>query len=216
MLSSRKAGAQFTLIFFAIMLLFTSFPINAFAVDPTVLDSYQKGPATGNQPDFPGEGVPAGSSSIPGSNTTSGWTYLFQVVFSLGIVAVLIYLLLRFLANRQFTGLQASGPIKVISATSLGNGKTLQLVMIGDSLYVLGIGENVQLLRHIPTGEEMDVVLADAEMKASTGLNLDWLPFLRKRNQEEASFVHQQAETRTFEELLTKQWDEVQRKGDRQ
>ena len=46
-----------------------------------------------------------------------------------------------------------------MSGYSLGNNRSLQLVMIGKTLYILGIGNDVQLLRTIEPGEEQDLLL---------------------------------------------------------
>lgn len=206
-----KAKAAFVWIFTAFLLLQSLFVTAAYAEgnkEPTVGEALQKRAATGQ------DAAPGGGSEqpiapeIPGGNFASGWTLLLQVIFSLGLVVLLIYLLLRFLSKRSFSGLGQNGPVKVISAAPLGNGKSIQIVMIGDSLYIVGVVEDVQLLRHIPAGEEMDVLLAEAEIKAANGLLGNLLPLFRgKREQEE--LVAQESMADSFEVLLEKQWSEV-------
>lgn len=208
----RNAKATLFWFFSALLLLQTLLMPAAYAEgkEPTVGEAIEKRAATGQDasPASAPEQPVADSPEIPGGNFSSGWTLLLQVIFSLGLVVVLIYLLLRFLSKRSFAALGQNGPIKVISAAQLGNGKTIQIVMIGDSLYILGVGEEVQLLRHIPAGEEMDLLLADTEIKAANGLLGNWLPLFRgKREQEE--FVAQNDMAGSFEDLLEKQWSEV-------
>ncbi|MFY0542776.1 flagellar biosynthetic protein FliO [Brevibacillus sp. H7] len=205
MMMHRKAGARLVRICCLILLLFASLPPVSFAEEKSAWDAIVNGGVSGSNVANGGT-VPL--TAIPGSDTTGVWGYLLQVVFSLGVIVVCIFLLLRFLGKRQLSA--TSGPIKVIGAVSLGNGKTLQIVMIGDSLYLLGVGENVQLLRHIPSGEEADVVLAELEMKPVAGWKWDWLPFPVKKNQEEMLFTADQPDG-SFEELLNKQWREVNR-----
>jgi len=130
-------------------------------------------------------------------------------VFSLGLIIVLIYFVLRFLGKRQIG--QQQGPIKVISAASLGNGKTVQIVLIGDSLYVLGVGENVQLLRVIPPGEEADLILADAEIQPVKP-PFSWMPFGQKKQMEEEMLFPSGMEEKSFQELLDQQWEDVKNK----
>jgi flagellar protein FliO/FliZ len=199
MMNIRKAGVLSVCCL--ITLLFAFFPSCSFAEEGgSVADALKSGKSIGAE-------TPAGGSQpapMPGSENSGMWGYLLQVVFSLAVIAVLIYLLLRFMAKRQLGS--TNGPIKVIAAAPLHNGKSLQIVMIGDSLYVLGVGDDVQLLRHIPPGEEVDVVLAQAEIKQVPGLKLDWIPFGRKK-EEDVFAVDQHG--RTFEELLNKQWGEV-------
>jgi flagellar protein FliO/FliZ len=199
MMNIRKAGVL--TVCCLITLLFAFFPTFAFADEGgSVADALKSGKTIGQETPVSGS-QPA---SMPGSETTGLWGYLLQVVFSLAVIAVLIYLLLRFMAKRQLGS--TNGPIKVIAAAPLHNGKSLQIVMIGDSLYVLGVGNDVRLLRHIPPGEEVDVVLAEAEMKGVPGLKLDWLPFGRKKGEDDFTVDEH---GRTFEELLNKQWGEV-------
>lgn len=141
------------------MLLVASLPTLAMAEGGTVFDEINNGKSTSSN-------APAGEvqqpAAIPGSETGSMLGYLVQVIFSLGFIIVLIYGVLRFLGKKQLG--QTQGPIKIISAAPLGNGKTLQVIMIGDRLYIVGVGENVQLLKEIEPGEEADVILADAEI----------------------------------------------------
>ncbi len=205
-MKTRTAGACLAAICCAVLLVFSLFPAVTHAdQERNVLEGLKQG--SSQQTDSPtgGQDVPA----LPGSDTPSVWSVLLQVVFSLGLVAVLIYLLLRFLASRQFGGL-GSGPIKVIGAISLGNGKSLQVVMVGDSLYILGVGEDVRLLRHIPAGEEMDVILSEAEMKpiAAKGVR-EWLNQLRG-NKSHRELTEEPPQTAgSFEELLKQQWNAV-------
>jgi len=155
---------------------------------------------------------PAGAETapaLPGADMPSGWTMLLQVFFSLGLVVLLIYLLVRFLAKRQ-AGARENGPMRVISVMPLGNGKSVHLVQIGDALYMLGVGDNVQLLRHIPAGEEMDLLLAESEIKATSGFVWpDWLPFPRQGEEKPSFVIPSQRTDSSFEELLEQQWDSV-------
>lgn len=200
----RNAGTRLIGVCCLIMLLVASVPTLASA-EGSVADALQQG-------NMPISSAPAGQqpAAIPGSDTGSMWGYLIQVIFSLGMIIVLIYLLLRFLGKRQIG--QSQGPIKIISAQALGNGKTLQLVMIGESLYILGVGENVQLLRQIPPGEEADLILADAEIKPLHTSFSGWLPFGKKKQSEEEYLLPSDVDGKTFQELLNKQWNDVSRR----
>ncbi|MBO8162466.1 MAG: flagellar biosynthetic protein FliO [Brevibacillus sp.] len=201
----------------AVLILLGTFPYAGHAEDgeTSVYDALQQ------QADKPA-GQPAdsgdskanaeGSVPLPGEEPPSGWMLLLQVLFSLGLVVLLLILLLRFLASRQFGGLSQNGPLKVVGTVSLGSGKSVSLVMIGDSLYVLGVGEDVRLLRHIPAGDELDVILAEAEMRPTADSLLGgWLSQLRGQRQQNP--VSQLDPGDDFGELLRKQWEEVNRPG---
>ncbi|MGD8191025.1 flagellar biosynthetic protein FliO [Brevibacillus ginsengisoli] len=143
----------------------------------------------------------------------SGWTFLFQVIFSLGLIVVLIYLLLRFLGSKNLKGFNQNGAVKVISTVPLGNGKNLQIVMIADSLYLLGVGNDVNLIRYIPNGEEADLILSEVEMNPpNIGLLQSLLSLRKKQDPQDQELNFQQEKVSgTFEQLLGQKWDEVKR-----
>lgn len=188
------------------MLLVASLPTLAMAEGGTVFDEINNGKTTSSN-------APAGEvqqpAAIPGSETGSMLGYLVQVIFSLGFIIVLIYGVLRFLGKKQLG--QTQGPIKIISAAPLGNGKTLQVIMIGDRLYIVGVGENVQLLKEIEPGEEADVILADAEIPLLRK-TFSWLPFGKKKDVEEEMLFTGHMDGKSFEELLNSQWNDQKKR----
>lgn len=198
----RNAGTGIIWVL-SLLLLLLVFP-GATLAEGTVADSY-------NQGNVPKSNAPAGGeqpAAIPGSGTGSMIGYFVQVIFSLGFIVLLIYLLLRFLGKRQTA--QSHGPIKIISAAALGNGKTLQVVMIGESLYVIGVGDNVELLRQIEPGDEVDLILSDAEIKPlKNPFTFSWLPFGKKKQADEELLFSSDVDGQTFQELLKGQWKEM-------
>lgn len=200
-----NAGTRLIWVCCLAMLLVASLPTLASAEGGSVFDMINKG-------NTPSTNAPAGDeqpAAIPGSESGSMLGYLVQVVFSLGFIILLIYLLLRFLGKRKIG--QHQGPIKVISAAPLGNGKTVQVLMIGESLYIVGVGDDVQLLRLIPPGEEADLILADAEIQPLK-TPLSWLPFGKKQQVGEEVLFSSGMEEETFQEWLNRQWNDVQKK----
>ncbi|XOS92676.1 flagellar biosynthetic protein FliO [Brevibacillus laterosporus] len=133
---------------------------------------------------------------------------MVQIVFSLAVVVGLIYLLFKWLGKRQAGGFRESGPFRTVGGYSLGTGKSIQLVMIGDSLYVLGVGDNIQLIRQIPPGDELDVILADIENKAAPDWSWNKLGHLFQA-QSKTTSTHTQQTDASFDQLLDEQWREV-------
>ncbi|WP_246009243.1 flagellar biosynthetic protein FliO [Brevibacillus fluminis] len=158
-----------------------------------------------------GQTAPTKSEDAPLVPSSDGWGLLVQFIFSLGFIILLIYFLLRFLAKRQIGGAGRNGGMKVISSVSVGNGKSMQVVQIGDSLYIVGVGDSISLLRHIEAGDEMDAILADVEI-APTGVG-KWEEIfarLRRKPQGDRFEVTEELDTsRSFDEMLGKEWDEV-------
>jgi len=202
-----KPGTKLLFICFFCFLLIALFPLESYAGnDPTVSESYnQQAPSKQQQQNT----AETGDAGLPAGDAPSLWGSLLQVVFALGVVVLLIFLIFKFLSKRSLHGLRQQGPLKAIGGIQLGNGKSLQVIQVGDSLYILGVGENVQLLRHIPAGDEMDVLLSEAEIKPTAEFSIEgWLAFLRRDKQQETLFDGQQT-VGTFEQMLEHQWDEV-------
>jgi len=199
------AGTRLIGVVCLMMLLVASLPTLAMAEGGTVFDGINNGKTSSNAP----AGEDQQPAAIPGSEPGGMLGYLVQVIFSLGFIIVLIYGVLRFLGKKQLG--QTQGPIKIISAAPLGNGKTLQVIMIGDRLYIVGVGENVQLLKEIEPGEEADVILADAEIPPLKK-TLSWLPFGKKKDVEEEMLYTGDMNGKTFQDLLNSQWNDQKKR----
>ncbi|WP_010630944.1 flagellar biosynthetic protein FliO [Sporolactobacillus vineae] len=106
-----------------------------------------------------------GSSAATSSNATSttlyGGSNLFldfiKIVFSLLLVLALIYLLYRFAAKR--TGRFKEGNhLKNLGGVSVGPNRSIQLIRLGNKVMVVGVGDNVQLLKEISEPSEIDAL----------------------------------------------------------
>ncbi|WP_232697044.1 flagellar biosynthetic protein FliO [Brevibacillus daliensis] len=167
---------------------------------------------TGTQTDPAGE-----KNEAPLPESPSIASFLIQTFFSLAVVVALIVLLLKWLGKKQTGGFRENGPFRSLGGFPLGNGKSLQLVMIGDHLYIIGVGDSVQMIRHIPPGDELDVIpgdeldviLVDMESrKPSTEWSWSKLnSLLPSKNKFQAEEQDQQ--DASFGEMLEQQWREV-------
>lgn len=68
-----------------------------------------------------------------------------EVLFYLGIIIALIWLLVRWLSRKKWSA-QSGKRIQVMGGVGFGPNKSVQIVKVGDFVYVLGVGDNVQLL----------------------------------------------------------------------
>jgi len=115
----RNAGTGIIWVL-SLLLLLLVFP-GATLAEGTVADSY-------NQGNVPKSNAPAGGeqpAAIPGTGTGSMIGYLVQVIFSLGFIVLLIYLLLRFLGKRQTA--QVMAQLKLLAQLHLGMGRLCRL-----------------------------------------------------------------------------------------
>ena len=88
------------------------------------------------------------------SDSADIWALLLKTIFSLILIIGIFIVLMKILAqkNRQWTRGRA---VRTIAGAPLGPNKSVQLVAIGRSLYVIGVGDNVQLIHKIDDPEEV-------------------------------------------------------------
>lgn len=91
-------------------------------------------------------------SSNPVSVTA--WDYV-KMILALLFVIVLLYGLLRFLNSRN-KSFQQNQLIQNLGGVGLGQSKSVQLLQVGDSLLLVGIGEDITLLKEITDPDEID------------------------------------------------------------
>lgn len=119
---------------------------------------------------------------------------LLQIFFALAIIIFLIYVLLK-LFHKRSKQFGSHSTIANIGGVSLGQNKSVQIVRIGDKLYVLGVGDSVQLIKEISNRDEVDKILAEREQdvlfdQPMTKLS-DWFKkrfFEKNDSQQEHSF----------------------------
>lgn len=109
---------------------------------------------------------------------------LVKMAFALLLVLALIYLLLKFLRKRnklfhQVTALENLGGI------SVGQNKSIQVVRIGTKVFLVGVGENVEMLQEITDEEVKHDLVKKEENEGSPSQVSQWLPsFLQRKTNE--------------------------------
>ncbi|MFS0782290.1 flagellar biosynthetic protein FliO [Bacillus sp. 1P06AnD] len=108
-------------------------------------------------------------SSEVDSAPTVGFTDILRLLAAFLFVIGLLYLLLKFI-NKRTKGYQKGNLIQNLGGTSLGNSKSIQIVKIGTKLYIIGVGENVQLLNEITDEDEMETILSEYNSAADRAM----------------------------------------------
>ena len=96
---------------------------------------------------------------------------LIKVIFVLAIIVVLIVLLIRFLGRRNQT-LMSGQSIRTLGAVGMGPNKSVQILEIGGSLYLIGVGENISMLDKITDPAEVAIIVSRFEDQAAGQNNL--------------------------------------------
>ncbi|MGJ9458870.1 flagellar biosynthetic protein FliO [Oceanobacillus sp. CF4.6] len=89
---------------------------------------------------------------------------LVKMFFALVLVLALIYILIKFLnkRNKLFNQVKA---LDNLGGISVGQHKSIQIIRIGNQLYLVGVGDNVELLQEITNEEVKKDIMQSSERK---------------------------------------------------
>lgn len=91
-----------------------------------------------------------------------------KLFVALAFIIILIYFVLK-LINGKNKMFQKAGALENLGGIPLGSNKSMQAVRVGDKVYVLGIGDNVELLLEVTeekTKEELTAKTGASEFNA--------------------------------------------------
>lgn len=110
---------------------------------------------------------------VPTFESQFSWFDFFKMFVALGTVIALIYLLLRFVNQRNRIFGQAR-MMQNLGGISLGNNRSIQVVKINDRIFIVGVGDSIQLLKEIDSEDEVKKILdeKDNEVIPQTSLLL--------------------------------------------
>lgn len=139
-------------------------------------------------------------SALPGDSGAVFIT-MVKVIFFLILIIGMFLIIMKVLAKKKWSWNPGRSVFKPLGGLSLGQNKSVQLVEIGKSIYVLGVGDDVSLLQKIDDPEEVAYItafLSPESQAAGQGWQMlrDWLggkskggkPALEDEDQVAASF----------------------------
>ncbi|PUB14662.1 flagellar biosynthetic protein FliO [Paenisporosarcina sp. OV554] len=91
---------------------------------------------------------------------------IIKLIFYTLLILVMIYALIKFLALRQ-KKLQPNQAVKLMGGTPLGNNKSLQLVKVGKKVYLIGVGDQVTLIKEFSESDEINNIESDLEKQST-------------------------------------------------
>ncbi|MBM4764143.1 hypothetical protein GNT69_17925 [Bacillus sp. B15-48] len=175
---NHRQSLVFSLLLCMLVLLL---PVSAAeANESTVYDQFQKS-ATEQQEDT------ESTSSLMEPSQQSMGKYVFQFFGAFAIIIALLYFVLRFVSKQSKLMNRSGSMFHALGGHSLGNQRSVQLLMVGETLYILGVGDSVTLIRTIPPGEEQTKILetvAVTRQETEGKWNLNFDRFKRKTKQE--------------------------------
>lgn len=174
-----------------ISLLFSLLPLSVVeAKEGTVYEQFEK-ELPADQLETKAKANPVKASVVP---------YALKFIGSFLLILLLLFIVLKYLSKKT-KNYSGGGPFHALGGHSLGNNRSLQMVMVGDTLYLLGVGEDVNLIRTIPPGEEQKRLLQSVAEKPLDTVT-KWGTQLKKTSQEK------------WDELLVKQLKQVKSDSD--
>lgn len=132
---------------------------------------------------------------------------IVKMIFAFLLVIGLLFALLKFV-NKKGRLLQKNKVVQNLGGTNVGSSKSVQVVKVGNQLFVIGVGENVQLLSEI-TGQEKQQLLTQYEeqQKNEDEYKVVLPSFLEKftsKKEEKSSHSFQQLFQREMNEMKIK------------
>ncbi|WP_071395328.1 flagellar biosynthetic protein FliO [Bacillus tuaregi] len=91
------------------------------------------------------------------------WDF-FKMILATIFVIALLYLILKFV-NKKGQLFKSSQLIENLGGTTLGANRSVQLIKVGNRILVVGVGENVQLIKEIDKPEEFNELLSAYNVK---------------------------------------------------
>lgn len=91
-----------------------------------------------------------------------------KVVFAFAFVVFLLYFLLKFV-NRRNQQFGQARLMRNLGGVSVGTQKSVQLLSVGGRYYLIGVGDDVRLLKEIETEEELESIRAFVELESNDG-----------------------------------------------
>lgn len=126
-----------------------------------------------------------------------------KMIFALLFVIALIYGLVK-LMNKRNRLLKPFQYVENIGGTSVGQNRSIQLIKVGKSVLVVGVGETIQPLKEIEDEKEIEVILSQHEEAMSS--KIEWQKFVKPLKSSE----HQpQRKLPSFSKALKEQLEEL-------
>lgn len=151
-----------------------SFPINVEAAtnDGYVDDLFENDTPSGetNRPEVENdESEPSTSSntSVSEGSVDSLFVTVLKIIFSLILILGLMYLLLK-LFNKKNKLYKNANTLENIGGVPLGSNKSIQMIRIGESIFVVGVADNIELLTEITDEETKKTLLASDTEQTNT------------------------------------------------
>jgi flagellar protein FliO/FliZ len=93
-------------------------------------------------------------SNSSGTTAITAWDVI-KMILALFFVVALLYFLLKFI-NQKSRSFQKNRLIQNFGGTPLGGNKSIQIIKAGERILILGVGDDIRLIKEIDDKEEIE------------------------------------------------------------
>lgn len=116
------------------------------------------------------------------------WDVVKMIVSTIFVIGLLLFVLKW--VQKKGRNFANDGVIENIGGTTIGNQKSIQLVKIGNRVYIVGVGESVTLLKEIDNEDEIKHLLEFRHNKLNESVKgFNGLFLCKKEEKQESSFM---------------------------
>ena len=152
----KKLG--YSLLF--VLLLMGSFYSDVEAKTPNVKDCIENGEDC-SEPSSTGISEKENEQELNSRSNSSLFLDLVKMVFALLLVLALIYFFLKFINKRNTLHQQRA--LQNLGGISVGPSKSVQIIQVGSKYYLIGVGDNVEMLNEITDENLIEELVNDLE-----------------------------------------------------
>lgn len=143
-------------------------------------------------------------------NTTVGITAwdVIKMIFATIFVIALLYFLLKFI-NKKSHGYKDSQLIQNIGGAPLGANRSVQMIKVGERVLLVGVGENIQLLKEIEDEEEVRQIIEDYNNKIEQLISPSDIVTKVLQRTKSLNVFEKEKESTSFSSVLKSQLDKI-------
>lgn len=162
--------------------------------------------------DQPEESEP---SLFEGDNEeVSFWGLVIRFLLALALVVVLIYVLLKLM--NKFTSKQGQlNNLENLGGVSVGMNKSVQLVKVGTKVYLLGVGDTVELLTEITDQAFIDQLMSNSQVPGTDLFSKVTQSFQQKQSKSEDNSSPNEPINDSFSTLFKGELEQMKQKQEK-
>lgn len=162
--------------------------------------------------DQPEESEP---SLFEGDNEeVSFWGLVIRFLLALALVVVLIYVLLKLM--NKFTSKQGQlNNLENLGGVSVGMNKSVQLVKVGTKVYLLGVGDTVELLTEITDQAFIDQLMSNSQVPGADLFSKVTQSFQQKQSKSEDNSSPNKTRNDSFSTLFKGELEQMKQKQEK-